>query len=218
MLMEVFSMVYSDNSTHYDIDNGALLRIADELELIRKALQSLVDIQTNEVVKKSVETKKVQANVRSNTLEAKSPSLISIRDLIESKEIPTRVGNVLLRSYVDYIDEFRYLTLRDIKKFHNMGNKSIIWLIEYLEKYSIRLNSDKPELELPVVYKGEQIVYCGPTTQQTLEALEYGSILTAEETVNTTMASRIGFLPRYKCSLDNVVYYLSPSEIGNVIK
>lgn len=211
-------MIYSDNSTHYDVDNGALLRIADELELIRKALQSLVDMQANEIIKKSVEAKKAEANVRSNTSVAKGSSLISIRDLMKNKEIPGRIGNILIRSHVDYIDEFRYLTLRGVKKFRNMGNKSISWLTEYLKKYSIELNSNTPELELPVIYKGEQIVYCGPTIQQTSGALEYGSILTAEETVNTPMISEIGLLPRYKCSLNNVVYYLSPSEIGNVVK
>lgn len=211
-------MIYSDNSTHYDIDNGALLRIADELELIRKALQSLVDMQTNEVIEKSVEAKKAGANVRSNMSAAKGSSLISIRDLMKNKEIPGRIGNVLLRHHVDYIDEFRYLTLRNVKKFRNMGNKSIIWLMEYLKKYSIELNSNTPELELPVIYKGQQIVYCGPNVQQTSELLEYGSILTVEETVNRLMISEIGLLPRYKCSLGNVVYYLSPSEIGDVVK
>lgn len=209
-------MIYSDNSTHYDVDNGALLRIADELELIRKAIQSLVDMQTNEVIEKSSEGKK--AEVRSNTSVERGSSLISIRDLMEKKEIPTRIGNVLLRHRVDYIDEFRYLTLRSVKKFRNMGNKSIIWLMEYLKKYSIELNSNAPELELPVIYKGEQIVYCGPNIQQTSGVLEYGSVLTAEESVRTPMISEIGLFPRYKCSLHDVVYYLSPSEIGNVVK
>lgn len=141
--------------------------------------------------------------------------LRTIRELKESKEIPARVANSLLRAGVVVLSDLRFVCFKDLLNLPNLGPKNIKILQSYLSNCGIELEDTEPEFTvLPLLSNTCKLLIDEEraVSTNTIPLLHKGDKVTIQD-VHINTNQYLFSMPYYKCTCNGEEYYLTPGTV-----